>query len=317
VAEKMKNFVNGVSFTKREVDIISCVINGKSAKSTATLLKISHNTVNVHMRNISNKVGSSSRDSIVKFIEKSDQYLIIHDHYLQHINRTSQNTKQPPDDNHSVETIPNAKKVKIFAIMMAILTMCYLQTIDKKYYIRPNVPLITNDMFVDREDLMKKIIDSFQKKNGIRVAILVGPGGSGKTTIARRYLFSQKEEVIWEINAENENVIKLSFDNLANLLARTKKQKEELNFIKSITDDDVKYTKLIFFVANILKNTNSWIILFENVNDFQIIKNYFPHDHRVWGSGKVIVTSRNADIKNTAFFNKQNIIDMGFLNDEK
>ena len=46
------SIINGVKCTPREIDIISCIINGRNTKSTANILGISTKTVENHTRNI-------------------------------------------------------------------------------------------------------------------------------------------------------------------------------------------------------------------------------------------------------------------------
>lgn len=63
--------INGVKLTRREVDIISFFICGRSAKKFASFFFISPKTVENHTHNIMLKLGCNSRESIIDFIEKS------------------------------------------------------------------------------------------------------------------------------------------------------------------------------------------------------------------------------------------------------
>lgn len=74
--------INGIRFTPREIDIIAFVLNGRSAKKTASFLSISPKTVENHTRNIMQKLGCSSRDGIIDFIEKSGSYSQLKEYYL-------------------------------------------------------------------------------------------------------------------------------------------------------------------------------------------------------------------------------------------
>ncbi|MDR2781183.1 MAG: helix-turn-helix transcriptional regulator [Holosporaceae bacterium] len=78
----METSISEVEFTNREIDVIACIMNGRSTKSSASLLNISPYTVSVHIRNISNKIGCSSQEGIVTFIEKSGKYSDIRNHYV-------------------------------------------------------------------------------------------------------------------------------------------------------------------------------------------------------------------------------------------
>lgn len=42
--------IDGIDYSEREIEIISCMCNGCSSKLTANLLHISHHTVNSHVK---------------------------------------------------------------------------------------------------------------------------------------------------------------------------------------------------------------------------------------------------------------------------
>lgn len=55
----------GEDLSKREKEVLECVADGASNKEIASRLSISQNTVKVHLRNISTKLGASSRTEAV------------------------------------------------------------------------------------------------------------------------------------------------------------------------------------------------------------------------------------------------------------
>ncbi|OJW46804.1 MAG: hypothetical protein BGO67_11650 [Alphaproteobacteria bacterium 41-28] len=65
--------INGVKFTRREIDIIAFLVSGRSAKKISSFLSISPKTVDFHTHNIMQKLGCNSRESIIDFIEKSEK----------------------------------------------------------------------------------------------------------------------------------------------------------------------------------------------------------------------------------------------------
>ena len=81
--------INGVSFTKREIDVIACILSGKSVKKIAQFLSISPRTVENHVHNILLKLGCQSQENIIEFIEKSDKFLLIREHYLNLLTQSS------------------------------------------------------------------------------------------------------------------------------------------------------------------------------------------------------------------------------------
>ena len=76
------NEISGVSFTFREIDIISCILHNRGEKKIASLLSISPRTVGTHVHNIMLKLGQSSRENIIDFIERSGKLLRIRKYYL-------------------------------------------------------------------------------------------------------------------------------------------------------------------------------------------------------------------------------------------
>ncbi|GHT93311.1 hypothetical protein FACS1894122_08340 [Alphaproteobacteria bacterium] len=73
---------NGGVFTSREIDIISCILNGGTAKAISTVLAISHHTVSTHIGKIRNDLNLSSQDKIIKFVESSNNYIQIRERYI-------------------------------------------------------------------------------------------------------------------------------------------------------------------------------------------------------------------------------------------
>jgi tetratricopeptide (TPR) repeat protein len=73
--------INEIHLTRREVDIISCVLSGKSAKKIASLLSIAPKTVEHHIRNVMLKLGCQSQEGIRDFIEKSGKFSQVKKYY--------------------------------------------------------------------------------------------------------------------------------------------------------------------------------------------------------------------------------------------
>lgn len=73
--------IGGVEFTHREVDIIACILSGKTAKKIAAFLSISPKTVENHIRNIMLKLGCRTQENIIDFIERSNKFTAIKRHY--------------------------------------------------------------------------------------------------------------------------------------------------------------------------------------------------------------------------------------------
>ena len=72
--------INGKKFTRREIDIIACLVCGRAA-TIPLFLSIATRTVETHVHNIMLKIECNSRESIIDFIEHSDKRLLIKAHY--------------------------------------------------------------------------------------------------------------------------------------------------------------------------------------------------------------------------------------------
>lgn len=81
--------IEDINFTKKEIDVLSCIISGYSNKVIAELLSISSRTVESHIRNIFIKIearhpsrGYPSRSTLIRFLENSRTYNILRKNYF-------------------------------------------------------------------------------------------------------------------------------------------------------------------------------------------------------------------------------------------
>ena len=73
--------INGIKFTVREIDIISCIVHNRGNKKIAGLLSIAYRTVDAHIYNITSKINKNSKDDIIDFTEKSGKIPYIRQYY--------------------------------------------------------------------------------------------------------------------------------------------------------------------------------------------------------------------------------------------
>lgn len=66
------SLINDIAFTKREIDVVSYFLRGRSAKATSSFLGLSPKTVDVHVRNILLKINKNSREGLIDFFENSE-----------------------------------------------------------------------------------------------------------------------------------------------------------------------------------------------------------------------------------------------------
>lgn len=166
-----------------------------------------------------------------------------------------------------------------------------------------SVPRITNielnaKTFLNRPELIAQIDQKFKGKEGIQTLALVGIGGAGKTTLVRQYAHQQKENVVWEINAETQESLRSSFKILADALAKTEETQKILNNFLDIKDSAKREESILSFVKEQLRPTGNWLLIFDNVGKFSDIQKYFPQDMNAWGQGKAMLTTRDSTIEN-------------------
>lgn len=199
------------------------------------------------------------------------------------------------------------KYVLIFLFIIAIfgiglLTFLWNQKNDHLTF-RSDLAIPKNIVCLERPEIMEKIDVHLKKQNGIQTVALVGLGGSGKTTLARQYAQQEKADIVWEINAETLISLNESFKNLAEVLAKTNEDRKLLIELNEIKIFEEREKKLIEFVRNRLKQHSGWFLIYDNVENFELIKSHFPIDAHTWGAGKIILTTRNENIQNNKQIN--------------
>lgn len=182
---------------------------------------------------------------------------------------------------------------------------------------RSDLIIPKGNAFLKRPDILEKMDELLNRGKNIETIVLVGVGGAGKTTLSRYYGRTLQNTIVWELNAENKNSLITSFMDLAYSLAKTKEQKESLEFITHIQDPQEKEKQLLSFVKQNLKEQPGWLLIYDNVETFADIKSYFPQDSTAWGNGKVIITTRNSNIQNSSYLNPKNIIQVGQLTEKE
>lgn len=218
----------------------------------------------------------------------------------------------------------NSKK-KLFIILFfsfaVIATICVYFYFSLKVYgqekILSDLPLPHKNVLLNRSEILDKIKNKFSNKHGIETVVLVGIGGSGKTTIAYQYARKQKISLSWKLNAENKDNLMSSFEQLTYHICDKESDKNELKLISQIKDISEREDKLLMFLSKKIKQYPNWLLIFNNVETFKDIQKYFPHDSNLWGDGKIIITTCNSNIAHNSFIPTDNIIIIDSLNTEE
>jgi hypothetical protein len=114
-------------------------------------------------------------------------------------------------------------------------------------------------------------------QTGLRVAVLCGLGGAGKTSVAVEYAHRQLGEVgvCWQFAAEDPAVLASEFGVLAAQLGA-----------RDLVDarDPVAAVHAV-----LARSQTRWLVVFDNVLDFESVKTFLPPA----GPGRVLITSQS------------------------
>jgi DNA-binding CsgD family transcriptional regulator/guanylate kinase len=304
------------NFSSRESDIIACLINRLSYKAIAKILKMSPKTVDAHIRNILAKSEYSSKEQLIDALKQKLVFGNFEKRYAELTNYNKSNT-----ENTLVKKMSFSQKTILKAIAIVILLLGTLvffeKNLDRSIKVNLNKPVISDKYFINREDILQKMTSCLKRRNKINIVALVGHGGAGKTTIARKYLELLSNDFVGEINAESIASIKKSFEELGQVLADSPKSKEDLKYIWNIQNEEERYRQLIYFVRSRLKKFSGWSLILDNVENIGLLREFYPYNYRVWGKGNIILTTRNNDIKNVNYIENLSVIPVEELSEQE
>src|SRR3989338_8750287 len=196
-----------------------------------------------------------------------------------------------------------------FFVGMLLLGLILFKGNEEMRIIQISEKQIRSDLFIPTESMilegfekLEQIDEKLNRGLDIQTIAIIGPGGAGKTILARQYARKQKASVIWEMNAETYENLKSSFENLSYSLAKTEEDQKILRGVQEIKSPKEKTEKLIGFVKERLKAHPCWFLIYDNVEKFTDIQNFLPYDAETWGKGKIILTTRDSNIQNNMDF---------------
>jgi hypothetical protein len=191
----------------------------------------------------------------------------------------------------------------LFAIGWIVFkTIAFERNHEKRELIRSTFTMPIESMLLKRMDIIQKIdkvlsLKTEEQEAKIHYAVLIGIGGSGKTTLASIYAQQYDGAIAYQMNAQSYETLKQSYLQLAYELAKTPEEKEHLTFIENIQNQQSFIKQLLNFIQIHLQKSKDWLLIFDNVVTLNNIADLLPHDVKVWGSGKIIITTNNSNIK--------------------
>lgn len=343
------------NLTARQFDVLTCLLFNVTAKAIGKTLNIQYRTVQGHLQAICKKIGVDNKNDLLKFInlrgspslqkdlKQRFKELELNISSVSRINHSV--IQRNPENNQVVNKTTNSygeyidskditinqeincsksdendkniilKKTVIVKFIIAL----FVCTGIVWFYTSQNKQLsfskINRNIYIlRRERDLKKLKKT--DPNQFSIKVLYGCGGSGKTTIAREYLKRLKSSVKYEINASSYDTLFSELIGLACALTRSKKQQESLLFINQISNPIERLRQVSRFVYDNLNDVSSWCILFDNVDDFNLLNqtciNTLPSLETI-SKGQILITTRNHDPK--LFIDKTELIQVSLLSD--
>ena len=305
--------VNGISFSKQELNVISALTKSPSYKEVSKATDLSLRMVMYHINALMKKTNASSKEELIEFFRSSQEHDV------------KEEFEKILKEREYLLSV-SAKKSRLFYMVSAVSIVFLITVIfaTKKYFwidesddiSVSNVVNFQNN-YLNRYAVVEQAQKILSRQDDIRTVVIVGAGGAGKTTLGREVLSSTESKIKFEINAETEESLNSSYLDLAEYIAVSESEKNNLELIKNLKDAASKKKSLIRFVSGILKKSSNWALLFDNVVSLVQIKPYLPLNPSVFGKGTVIITTRNENIKETNFIADSQILDIGGLSQKE
>lgn len=129
--------INGITFTEREIDCLSCLVCGRSSKFIASLFSLSTRTVETHIHNIMLKVDCNSRQQLLTFIERAKKSDAFRNHYHASLNKGTfeeklKSIKQPENQKNNTFIFCLARPIPVTSRKNINLLKTHIEFLDYK-----------------------------------------------------------------------------------------------------------------------------------------------------------------------------------------
>lgn len=165
---------------------------------------------------------------------------------------------------------------------------------------------------IPRESIIRRIDTALTLDSQVSIAVLTGIGGSGKTTLAhiwgKQYKKRNPKATVWEINSESPQTLDKSLQSLVRELGEQEGKGNDITRLNEIEGYYERNAARMSFIRKYLKEGGRWLLIFDNVEKLSDISDILPQDVDIWGKGKIIVTTRNLQIKHSSFIESENVI---------
>lgn len=285
--------------TDRELDVLACILNGRSVKKTASILKISPKTVETYLRNLMIKAQCTSREELIDKLTQAHKLSLLQKRYVLLLGHgdwsLKENSNLPPKQ--KFKTLFYLSGVLSFSVFVLFVSFFFFR---RESFLKDTFPLPPSNQFLERPQLLRTIDQKFTNKDPLKTVFLLGTGGCGKTTLAHHYARLHTKGLAWEINASSKENIFLSYEKLAFALLHQEQDEKGIQTLQKARVTPHYETALILYLKSRLSQSPNWLLIFDNVNNWSEIQNYIPFEDKSWGNGKIIITSCNRSLWNLA-----------------
>jgi hypothetical protein len=170
-----------------------------------------------------------------------------------------------------------------------------------QYMLKPHM---RNADFFGRKDILQTLRRALAPSTGssesdtgsaLRSFALCGVGGLGKTSIAVEYAYATKDlyEAIFVLQASDTEKLAQSFAEMSVALGLETEAGDQIiskNIVLGWLSQPVRHIQegtAVF--ANEMKDLVSWLIVFDNADDLNVLRDFWPQSER----GSILVTSRD------------------------